>query len=269
MRLHIRHRTVYRYAHPANYSIQTLKLTPRREVPQRTLSWRITAPGRRVEQIDAFGNVSHLVTVEGPHSEVPVTAEGLVDIDGQFAGRMAPDSGLSPLAYVSAGGLTAANEAIAALAREAFGGQVASEAGVRTLMDLVTERVRYRIGTSAVTDTACDAIARGEGVCQDQTHVAIAACRAANVPARYVSGYVFSDGDAHAASHAWVDVWLAGENCWLSCDVTHRTLAGPTLCRLAVGRDYLDAAPIRGVRRGGGREELEVRVEVVGVTEQQ
>jgi len=269
VRLQILHRTVYRYATPANYSIQTLKLTPRRDSPQRTLSWRLTAPGRRVEQLDAFGNLSHLVTVEGPHTEVAVTGEGVVDIDDQFNGRLPADNGLSPLAYVSAGGLTAPNEVIVRIAGQAFGDGHASERRAQLLMELVTDRIRYRPGTSAVTDTASDAIGRGEGVCQDQAHVAIAVCRAAGVPARYVSGYSVTAGAAHAASHAWIDLWLEDESCWLSCDVTRRAIADSTLCRLAVGRDYLDAAPVRGVRRGGGREQLEVQVVVAGSGEQQ
>jgi transglutaminase-like putative cysteine protease len=68
--------------------------------------------------------------------------------------------------------------------------------------------------------------------------------------------------DAEATTHAWVDVWLHAEGRWLSCDVTHRELAAATQVRLAVGRDYLDASPVRGMRRGGGKEQLEVQVAV-------
>ena len=86
----------------------------------------------------------------------------------------------------------------------------------------------------------------------------IACCRAAGIPARYVSGYFHAGTRAEVASHAWVDAWLGAEPGWCSIDVTHAEETGMRHCRLAVGRDYLDAAPVRGVRRGGGRESMSV-----------
>jgi transglutaminase-like putative cysteine protease len=268
MKLHILHRTSYRYASPATYSIQTLKLTPRREVSQRTLSWRLQAPGRRVEQVDAFGNLSHLMTLEGPHTEVSIRAEGVVETDDGFDGTL-PAEGLSPLVYVNATTLTSPSEAIDALAERLFPRPQATREAANALMAAVTGAVRYKPGSTAVSDTASDVMTRGEGVCQDQTHVAIAVCRAAGIPARYVSGYLLGDDAGLAASHAWVDVWLESPGVWLCCDVTHGKLATSRLCRLAVGRDYLDAAPVRGVRRGGGKEQLDVQVSVAESTIQQ
>jgi transglutaminase-like putative cysteine protease len=77
-----------------------------------------------------------------------------------------------------------------------------------------------------------------------------------------VSGYVYTGETGEVASHAWVDAWIGGDDGWLSLDVTHGEAAGAAHCRLAVGRDYLDAAPVRGVRRGGGREKLSVAVKL-------
>jgi transglutaminase-like putative cysteine protease len=82
------------------------------------------------------------------------------------------------------------------------------------------------------------------------------------VPARYVSGYLLTQQDEHIASHAWVDVWLEQDNRWFAIDVTHHAPGGPHHCRLAVGRDYLDACPVRGVRRGGGQETMTAAVAV-------
>ena len=70
MQMHIRHETRYRYERPVKYSVQSLHLTPRRDVSQRALAWNITAPGRRLEQIDAHGNITHLLTIEEPHREI-------------------------------------------------------------------------------------------------------------------------------------------------------------------------------------------------------
>jgi transglutaminase-like putative cysteine protease len=268
MRLHIQHRTTYRYAGTASYSIQTLKLTPRRDPSQRTLSWRIRAPGRRTEQHDAFGNITHLLTLEGPHTEVAIHAEGVVETVDHFAGVLPAEGNLSPLVYVNVTPLTAPSAAILALSRQIFATHTATPAAAATLMAAIAEKVSYQPGTTVVTDTAGEVLARGEGVCQDQAHVAAAVCRAAGIPARYVSGYILLDDGQHAASHAWIDVWLQGERVWQGCDVTHQLVAGDRLCRLAVGRDYMDAAPIRGVRRGGGHEELDVQVLVSTTVDQ-
>jgi len=268
VKLHIAHRTTYTYAAPAGYSIQLLRLTPRRDATQRPLQWRLRVPGRRVEQLDAFGNQALLVTLEAPHIELNIEAAGVVETQDGMAGIFPHDGPLSPLVYVGSTALTRADAALEDIARQAFAGGPATRERIERLMELVTQRVRYQSGATQVTDSASDALARGEGVCQDQAHVAIAACRAAGIPARYVSGYIFDSGAAGSASHAWVDIWLEAEQHWLSCDITHRSLAGPMLCRLAAGRDYLDAAPVRGVRRGGGKEQLDVNVQVTDASQQ-
>jgi transglutaminase-like putative cysteine protease len=262
LKLHVLHRTSYHYASAASYSIQVLKLTPRRETIQRAIHWRLSTPGRRIEQLDAFGNIGHLLTLEGGHQEVTIIAEGLVETMDDADGFLPHDGVLSPLAFVNATVLTGANAAIAELSAKSFDGQRATPTNVSRLAAAVANRVTYRPGTTLVSDSAIDVIQRGEGVCQDQAHVAIAACRAAGIPARYVSGYVHTDDD-DAASHAWIDVWVADESRWFSWDITHQRPAGNAMCRLAVGRDYLDAAPVRGMRSGGGKEQLEVQVAVL------
>lgn len=269
MKLHIAHRTCYRYAGSATYSIQILKLTPRRDPSQRTVSWRLGAPGRRLEQVDAFGNIMHVLTLEGPHTEVVVHAEGVIETDERCADTQPVDGPLSPLVYSTTTQLTRCNGDIIGMAARVFRGAPATRDSVMNLLTEVSKAVRYRSGSTLVSDSAIDVITRGEGVCQDQTHVAIAACRAAGVAARYVSGYLHTNDDSEASSHAWMDVWLPAENRWFSCDITHQRVADGHLCRLAVGRDYLDAAPVRGMRRGGGREELEVQVTVADATLQQ
>lgn len=261
MRLQVQHITTYRYSAPTSYSIQLLKLTPRRELAQRALWWRLRTPGRYVEQLDAFGNLAHLLTLEGAHGEVVLQAQGVVETDDGYSGRLPAENGLSPLVYVTPTPLTRPNAAIEALAHEVFDGRPASEPVLRRLLERVAERVSCQPGSTQASDAAAEVIERGKGVCQDQTHVAIAACRAAGVPARYVSGYVLST-DGTATTHAWLDAWLAGEGRWLSCDVSQGAVAGPSQVRLAVGRDYLDAAPVRGMRRGGGKESLDVSVTV-------
>ena len=261
MLLQIRHETRYQYDEAVRYSVQSLRLTPRRERGQRSLNWHMSTPGRRTEQVDAHGNVAHLLTVDEPHREICITVDGTVDVlDG---GPLIFDRGpIAPLAYLAATTLTTADAAIGALAATSLPAGAANAARLLGLAHAVRDAVQYRPGTTTVADTAVTALHRAEGVCQDQAHVFLACCRAARLPVRYVSGYLLAGGASDAASHAWVDVWQEQQSAWLGLDVTHASLAGADHCRLAVGRDYLDAAPVRGVRRGGGNETLQVTVQV-------
>ncbi len=269
MLLNIRHETRYEYAEPVSYSIQALKLTPRTDPGQRILSWRVQSPGERIEQLDPFGNLTHIVTMESPHREMCIVAEGVAEVEDDATVLPPESGGLSPLAYLAPTPLTRADSALRALAERHLGQHPASP---RSLMDLVAgirAAVTYESGVTDVTHSAAEALDLGSGVCQDQAHVLVACCRAAGIPARYVSGYFQGGAAGEVASHAWADVWLGPEQVWLSLDVTHAEQAGTRHCRLAVGRDYLDAAPVRGVRRGGGHESMAVTVRVTSGQGQQ
>jgi len=100
------------------------------------------------------------------------------------------------------------------------------------------------------------------GVCQDFAHLFIAAARAMGVPARYVSGYIHAPnaaGVTEGASHAWAEAWVPGTG-WLGFDATHPIRAGENHVRVAVGRDYRDAAPTRGVYVGAATGTMDVNV---------
>ena len=267
MQMHIRHETRYRYDRPVKYSVQSLHLTPRRDWNQRALSWTITAPGRRLEQIDAYGNISHLLTIEEPHREIQIVVRGVVETADQESRQ--DDGALSPLAYLASTQLTKPDDALRAFAQSALQAHTDPKARAQALADAVFGAVRYKSGTSDVRDSAAEAFRSGEGVCQDHAHVFITAARAVGMPARYVSGYLYTGDASDAASHAWADVWLGVELGWQSMDVTHKRPAVRTYCRLAVGRDYLDAAPVRGVRQGGGGEKMEANVLVAESAQQQ
>ncbi len=258
MQMHIRHETHYRYERPVKHSVQSLHLTPRRDLSQRALNWTISAPGRRLEQVDAYGNISHLLTIEEPHREIQIVVQGVVET-ADLAGRQ-DDGPLSPLAYLAPTKLTTANDELRAFAQAALQEARDPQDRALALAEAVFDAVRYKSGTSDVQDSAAVAFKSGEGVCQDHAHVYIASARSMGIPARYVSGYLYTGDTSDAASHAWVDVWLGAEIGWQSMDVTHKRPAVRTYCRLAVGRDYLDAAPVRGVRQGGGGETMQANV---------
>ncbi|MGU8079318.1 transglutaminase family protein [Burkholderia pyrrocinia] len=260
MYLTIRHDTIYRYSAPLTYSIQQIRMTPPALPSQYVAGWRITAPGALDASTDAYGNALHALVVTRPLTEIALHAHGAIDTQPLDDGRLGLDPGPVPVAhYTCATRLTEADGAIRELAAplEAGDGSCAFIA----LAERIADAVAYRQGITAATSTAADALALRHGVCQDHAHLMLACCRARGVPARYVSGY-FDAGDVpHAASHAWVDVWVR-EIGWVSVDVTHARFAGEAYCRVATGRDYEAAAPVRGVRIGGGDESLDVRVDV-------
>lgn len=270
MQLHIRHETLYRYSELVKRSVQNLRLTPRREPMQRALSWNIAAPGRQHPQIDAYGNVVHLLTLDEPHREIRIVVSGVVEIEDAEGLPLADEGKLSPLAYLADTALTRADESLLTFATHTAPRATNRSAHLLKLAEAVRTAVQYEPGTTDVHESAARAFARGKGVCQDHAHVFISCCRALAIPARYVSGYLYAGKGGEVASHAWVDAWVGQEQGgWLSIDVTHGTLASGKHCRLAVGRDYMDACPIRGVRRGGGDEQMHVAVSVAACAQQQ
>jgi transglutaminase-like putative cysteine protease len=267
MQLSIRHETLYRYSQPQAYSIEQLHLTPRAEPQQRVLSWQIHTPGHCTAYSDAYGNLSHMLTVNEPHDAVRIVVEGVVATTELRDGRLRGQENLSPLVFTVATRLTEPTPGLAEIAARCL---PAANAGTADLMHLASHiygAVEYRNGATDVFSTAGDAMLLGAGVCQDHAHIFLACCHAHGVPARYVSGYIDPGTTGHAASHAWVDVWAEDHHHsgWVSIDITHNRLMTDAYCRLAVGRDYESAAPVRGVRRGGGHETMSVEALIVPV----
>lgn len=263
MILSIRHETLYRYTTPIGYSIQNLLLTPRAEAHQRTHVWNIATPGQLVASVDTFGNQSHLLTIATPHHDVRIVVEGEVEILPLERGRMHDDGPLSPLVFTIPTRLTQPDAAITDFVHRVLP-HPARSGDFLMLAHAIGDAVAYQTGATVVTSTAADALTLGQGVCQDHAHLFLACCHVLGTPARYVSGYIDTGSTQNAESHAWVDVWVDEDGFagWVGIDVTHAKFQGENLCRLAVARDYHGAAPVRGVRRGGGVESLSVDVKV-------
>lgn len=262
MRLAIRHETLYRYTSPLAYTIQQLRLTPRIESHQQMVAWNIETSGQRNAFADAYGNLCHMLTITGTHDEVRIVVSGEIEVMPLFLGRLLENGTLSPLVYTVTTRLTEPSDTIRAFAAQNLRGNGSED--LLHLAKSICGAVEYQSGATGVTTTANDALLLGQGVCQDHAHLFIACCHTRNIPARYVSGYINSGSTGHAESHAWVDVWVDEDDFkgWVSIDVTHAGFASDAHCRLAVARDYDSAAPVSGVRRGGGEESLDVRVNV-------
>lgn len=266
MLLSIRHETVYHYTSPLTYTIQQLRLSPRVEPHQQVRAWDVRTAGRRHAFLDAFGNVGHMLTITGLHDEVRILAAGTVSVNPLDRGRLAGDGAMSPLVFTVPTRLTGPDDNIEDFALRHLQPGARSSA-LLALAESICDAVDYRKGATEVTTTAVDALRLGQGVCQDHAHLFLSCCHVHGIPARYVSGYIDPGDTEHAASHAWVDVWVEEVDFsgWVSIDVTHACFAGEAYCRLAIGRDYDSAAPVRGVRHGGGTESLSVHVDVTPI----
>jgi transglutaminase-like putative cysteine protease len=262
MWLHVEHTTDFRYGDAIAEAYSELRVKPLSAGGQRCSSFRLTiepSVARTHEYVDQFGNdVIHFNVLE-PHDRLAVTATSDVYTPGGLDDEARPltpteqHDYLAPTALASSGGPAE----LAAAANRAAPERLPWE-----LMELVRSELAYEPGATDVHTTADDALRLGRGVCQDFAHVLIAACRSRALPARYVSGYLHSaelDGET-AASHAWVDVWTDGR--WTALDPTHGREQNEHYVRVAVGRDYADVPPTRGVYKGAAQETLEVRVVV-------
>jgi transglutaminase-like putative cysteine protease len=260
MRYIIRHTTVYHYTTPANYTIQTLRLTPRPDAHQRIIRWNLHTPGGLQPSIDAYGNQTHTLTINQPHSAIELRVDGLIEMSPLTEGRIIEESGLPVQAFQVATSLTQADARVRAFFSRILPNGIRAPEDALALAHHICDVVAYEPGTTDVTTAAGEVLELGHGVCQDHAHLFLACVRGMGLPARYVSGYLYTTAE-HAASHAWVDVWLKDHG-WVSIDVTNRQYASEQHCRLAVARDYDSASPVRGVRTGGGRESMAVHVHV-------
>jgi transglutaminase-like putative cysteine protease len=266
MRIRISHLTTYRYDTPAKSVIQTLRLTPRNHDGQFVTHWRIdvSADCRLNQHEDAFGNITHAFTAEGPFSELSVQVEGEVetrDTQGVVAGAV---ERFPPSLFLRESALTAPDADLAA-----FAAAVQDAAGTDTLkllhrmLEQLHDEMVFDTSPTYASTTAAEAFALRRGVCQDFTHIFIAAARHLGIPARYVGGY-FRRNDGvidQDAGHAWAEAFVPGLG-WVAFDVTNGISATDAHVRVAVGLDYLGAAPVRGTRYGGGMETLTVKVKV-------
>ncbi len=272
MRIRISHLTSYRYEKPAIGVIQMLRLTPRNHDGQYVARWRIdvSTDCRLDQHEDAFGNITHAFTAEGPFSEFSVAVEGEVETrDTQGVVRGAVER-FPPSLYLRETALTAPDAGIAGFAAEI---RTTAGGNVLDLLHLMLARLHRDMDcdpkSTHVATPAAEAFARKRGVCQDFAHVFIAVARSLAVPARYVGGYFHREDGANEqeAGHAWAEAFVPSLG-WVAFDPANGICATDAHVRVAIGLDYLGAAPLRGTRYGGAGEVLSVKVRVDQATQQ-
>jgi transglutaminase-like putative cysteine protease len=278
----IRHVTRFNYEAPITESVMEARMQPRSEGPQRCVRFGLsTTPSSRVRMYsDPEGNIVHHFNLPGRHTRLTVTAEALVEC---APATDLPDT-LGSDAWPQLDRMTASGEFWELLhdspfARqtslvEAFAQDVAlARSGdplqtIRRTMSEMYRRFEYSPRTTRVDSPIDEALTSRRGVCQDFAHIMIALVRRLGIPCRYVSGYLCqSHGGAarssDGATHAWVEALLP-ELGWLGFDPTNDLVAGDRHIRVAIGRDYADVPPTRGVFKGlsAVRSELAVAVAI-------
>lgn len=253
---------------PSIAMLDALALPREQPAPHVGNSAYVSAPDLATSD-DGYGNRTHLVAIVAPHVATRLVATGLVETSVPLAGAHERPPSLPASYWLRPTRHTCPGPEVARFTRDgAFvsvsGGDPASVYGqLVELMRRVRDRVDFRVGATDVLTTADEALRQGAGVCQDHAHVMVAVARSLGIPARYVSGYLWPGHQAVTqASHAWVDAFVPGLG-WLSFDPANACRPTTAYVRVAVGLDYFDAPPVRGVRRGGPRhEELGVSVEI-------
>lgn len=259
----VNHTTTYRYDAVMRGAVQSLRLFPSQFDGQKTLEWSVeVANGIRGGAFrDGAGDRVEGWSVRGPLSEVSVIVSGRVetkDLTGVLRGHREI---VVPEAYLRETTPTRTNVALADLAHSAAAGGSNALERAHRLSEAVAAAIVYRPGVTHAHTTAAEALELGEGVCQDHAHALIACARVLDLPARYISGYLYAteDGSMHEAAHAWAEIFVAGLG-WVGFDAANSCCSDDRYIRLGSGFDAQDAAPIRGIAQGTGTETMDVTV---------
>lgn len=276
----IEHLSRYHYSRSPKQCVMMLCLKPRNDRGQRVLNFGIeTDPAAHLtSEQDCFGNTRHVFNLNGEHRVLEIIARSTVSPTpfsplprclgaGAWNEIRSWKDSFALWDFVHPSALTRPSSLLAEFV-DRHGIQRAEDPlqGLLRLSDMLHQRFHYAPGSTSVMSSIEQILQSGDGVCQDYAHTMIAIARSWSIPARYVSGYLHLSGlegeqAAENATHAWVECLLP-ELGWVGFDPTNRCLADERHVRIAVGRDYRDVSPTRGILRGGESTGIEVAVRV-------
>lgn len=265
MRIVIQHRTHYTYTTPAKSIMQLLRLTPRNHDGQNVRHWRIDlgSDGTLKAGEDPFGNLTHMLALNGPISELEVTVEGEVETEDRHGVVRGTYERFPTGLYMRETPLTEADAALKEFARDLTATKADQLERLHGLLLGINAAITFDTAPTTSATPAIEAFKLKRGVCQDLTHIFIACARHLGIPARYVGGYMLrTDGmNQQEAGHAWAEAEVEGLG-WVGFDPANGISPTEYHVRVAVGLDYLGAAPIRGTRQGGAEEQMQVAVQI-------
>jgi transglutaminase-like putative cysteine protease len=276
----VRHTTTFSYEPPVRESVMEVRLQPRSDGDQRCLSFTLNIdPAANLMQYRDFtGNTVHHFNIAGSHARVKVAAQSTVEVQAAPAPRASDSGDWADLDALVTGGdywemllpshFVRTSPLLENLAREL---NCERRGNPLVLLSELNEAI-YRLFAYVPKSTKVDspieeALQTRQGVCQDFAHILISLVRRLKIPCRYVSGYMFHRDEAHedrsleGASHAWVEA-LVPRLGWVAFDPTNKLVGADRHIRVAIGRDYADVPPTRGVYKGEAQSELSVSVTV-------
>ncbi|MGW0182325.1 transglutaminase family protein [Nocardia sp. NPDC003345] len=274
-RMRVVHTTGFAYDSAVTGSFNEARLTPRSDGRQNVVLNRVeTVPATRpYRYTDYWGSAVMAFDVHAPHEALEVSAYSVVeteparasgeDVIGWAELRSEPTIDTYAELLASTNYVPDDSE-LRAIAVELAEG-VDPEQAVLRASEWVHSTMTYVPGTTSVHTSAVQAWTDRQGVCQDYAHLTLLLLRAMGIPCRYVSGYLHPDPDAGIGatvageSHAWIEAWTGG---WWGHDPTNATAIGEQHVSVAVGRDYADVPPLKGIFSGGRSTDHEVVVEV-------
>jgi transglutaminase-like putative cysteine protease len=293
MELRVSHQTITRYSTRVEVAYHCAFLHPRDMGRQRVADFALSidpSPSHRTNAPDSFGNLRTEFALYQPHEILAVQAESRVWLEPRpeplpVSSSAAWDSVASGMRYSLGGSFKPASEfvfasphvplmpALRAYAAPDFTPHRPYLEAAIALMERIHGDFAYEPGVTDVDTPLREVFQQRRGVCQDFAHLMLGMLRALGLPARYVSGYLLTrplPGQARLtgadASHAWVSIWCP-ELGWVDLDPTNSVLPDGGHVTVAIGRDYGDVMPLRGVIRGGAEHVLEVLVDVAPVVE--
>ena len=279
----VEHETIYEYPRSVTESYTVVHLQPRTNLRQYCTGYvlDVTPSSRVFSYVDRFGNdVQHFAIVP-EHTKLRIVARSHVvtlpaNGNGPTRGVRAADLDADPrmpelAEFRGSTPYVRVDDTVADLARTIDAPDDDLAAYFLAAGSHLHRNFSYRPGVTDVRTTVADVIAARAGVCQDFAHVLIALARSRGIPARYASGYIFRGvaGTLGAdASHAWAEAYLPPFG-WVGFDPTNERLVDDGFVLVALGRDYGDVSPTRGLYRGAEAATLSVAVAVGAAVDQE
>ena len=282
MLLEIRHVTDYHYERLVRESVMELWMQPQNSPRQRLISFELELDPRAqlFSYPDTFGNAVYHFDVPQPHDALRIIARSAVETERPPALPDSLDIGEwdrlrsdfvrgECFDFLRPHGFVAITPRLAAFVEKAGLDSLRQRdplSAVRALNTALYEAFGYDAEATTAESPIDVALKAKAGVCQDFAHIMLTICRGWGLPARYVSGYLFTDRKHQDrsdpdATHAWVEVFLPSLR-WVGFDPTNNVLAGERHVTVAIGRDYADVPPSRGVYKGEADSQLAVAVQV-------
>jgi len=274
MLLKLTHTTDLSYSDLISESVMELRMCPRQEGDQHRLAFTLAIGPRTAvtPYFDWLGNTVHAFTVNKFHRQIRIVATSIVetqrfrldsrDLDDTYP--LAPETAdPDSWDFLHFSGPVVDSPALRKLAQEIQPrpGEPLGEIAQR-MLDLIYNRFTYQQGITTAASPITETLEHGQGVCQDFTHLMIGLARALSIPARYVSGLVHPDQQRYRGftqTHAWCELFFPSLG-WVGFDPTNHCTVSQNFVKVAVGRDYRDVPPNKGVYRGKAREAIAVAV---------